>query len=356
MEKRVTGSPRVASVVIGCFPLYHRGHHELVQKALDQGGLVVVVLGSAFHARTPRDPFTAGEREAMIRLCVPEADRGRLRFSAVRDYYDDRRWAEAVSAAVDSHVPAGTPVRLVLRAGDDAARHEEWFPRWRQVSVEGAMAVDARRLRGIYLEAGIEPGATPERLEGALAVISEWVPEPVAGYLRAWARLPFYPELAADQAAVQEMIREWKDAPYEPIFATVDAVVVDNGHVLLVKRKGRPGPGLWALPGGFLDPKERLLDGAMRELREETGLDVHGALLRHALKRVVVFDHPARSQRGRTITHAHLFDFHHDRLPPVEGGDDAADAAWVPLGDLPGLEERFFEDHFHILDEFLRLT
>lgn len=40
----------------------------------------------------------------------------------------------------------------------------------------------------------------------------------------------------------------------------------------------------------------------------------------------------------------------------MKGGDDAAEAAWVPIEALPGMEERFFEDHFHILDELLGLT
>ena len=53
----------------------------------------------------------------------------------------------------------------------------------------------------------------------------------------------------------------WRTAPYAPIFCTVDALVQTGGHVLLVRRGGYPGKGLWALPGGFLEPRERLLQG-----------------------------------------------------------------------------------------------
>ena len=346
--------PEGTAVVIGCFPIYHRGHHALVTAALSQAKDVVIVIGSAFHARTPRDPFTAGEREAMIRACFTEAQQARLAFAAVRDYYDDDRWAGAVRRAVEQ---AGTQgrVTLVLSSRDDAGRHQEWFPRWHQHVVEQEFDADARKLRCILLEAGIEPGATRARIDGALAVIAPSVPPAVDGYLRGWTRLPQYAELAADQKSIQDMLDEWRGTPYEPIFTTVDAVVVTAGHVLLVRRKGRPGPGLWALPGGFLDAGERLFDGAIRELREETGLAMQPHLLRRRLKRVVVFDHPARSQRGRTITHAHHFELELDKLPTVKGGDDAAAAEWMPLGKLPSLEERLFEDHFHILDEFLRL-
>jgi bifunctional NMN adenylyltransferase/nudix hydrolase len=69
-----------------------------------------------------------------------------------------------------------------------------------------------------------------------------------------------------------------------------------------------------------------------------------------------VFDHPDRSQRGRTITHAHYFDLQTRQLPAVTAADDAALAQWVPVTSLPDMEEQFFEDHFHILNHFLTLT
>lgn len=350
------GAPLPLAVVIGCFPLYHRGHHELLSLALERSREVVVVLGSAFHPRSPRHPFTWQEREAMIRLCVAEADRGRLRFVPVRDYYRGDRWTAAVAAAVERTAGTASVPALVLDARANASRYGEWFPRWRQEPVEcHAATVDPARLRSIYLKAGVGEHRA-ERLEGALAVISQWVPAPVVEYLRSWARLPHYEELAAEQQSNEEALAKWQGSPFEPIFTTVDAALHCAGHVLLVKRRNRPGKGLWALPGGYLDPRERLLDSALRELREETSFGLHATLLRHALRRVVVFDHPDRSQRGRTITHVHFFELADATLPEVKGGDDAAEAKWVAVSALPGMEEQFFEDHFHILDELLSLT
>jgi len=83
------------------------------------------------------------------------------------------------------------------------------------------------------------------------------------------------------------------------------------------------------------------------------GRVVDEATLRAALRAVKVFDHPDRSQRGRTITHAYHFDFPAGELPPVRGEDDAAKAEWVPVADALASEEQFFEDHFHILEHFL---
>ena len=74
--------------------------------------------------------------------------------------------------------------------------------------------------------------------------------------------------------------------------------------------------------------------------------------LETALLDVKVFDHPDRSQRGRTITHAFYFDLNMDHFPEIEADDDAAAAKWVPIADLIEMEDQFFDDHFHILDQF----
>jgi bifunctional NMN adenylyltransferase/nudix hydrolase len=69
-----------------------------------------------------------------------------------------------------------------------------------------------------------------------------------------------------------------------------------------------------------------------------------------------VFDHPDRSLRGRTITHAHYFDLGDRELPEVQADDDAQAVEWVPIEKLSALEDRFHDDHFHMLDHFLGLT
>jgi bifunctional NMN adenylyltransferase/nudix hydrolase len=113
---------------------------------------------------------------------------------------------------------------------------------------------------------------------------------------------------------------------------------------------------LWALPGGFLDGSERLLAAALRELREETELTSTDAELRAALRSVAVFDHPQRSQRGRTITHAHYFALPGTDVPRVLGADDASAARFWPISELTAMTEQLFEDHFQIIDHFLAVS
>ena len=124
-----------------------------------------------------------------------------------------------------------------------------------------------------------------------------------------------------------------------------------SGHVLMIKRKACPGMGLWALPGGFLNQNERILDGMIRELKEETGIKVPVPVLIGNIKGQQVFDDPNRSLRGRTITHAFFIELPAGELPHIKGMDDAEKAKWIPLSFIR--EEELFEDHYQILNTFL---
>ena len=123
---------------------------------------------------------------------------------------------------------------------------------------------------------------------------------------------------------------------------TVDIAIVTieaNPKVLLIQRKAEPCAGKWALPGGFVDENERLIDAARRELREETGLD------QLDLEQFRAFGDPDRDPRGWTVTVVYMA-----RVRPKErkpkAGDDAKAVKWFPLNDLPDLAF----DHEEILD------
>jgi bifunctional NMN adenylyltransferase/nudix hydrolase len=337
-----------AAVLIGRFQPFHCGHADLLHTALDSADKVVVVLGSSFHARNTRNPFSWQERAAMIAATLGEAERARVAFVAVRDYYDDTRWAAAVSRAVGGCTAGAAQVALVGWFKDASSYYLNHFPQWQLIATDFDSDIDATCVRRVLFEA--------ENVEVSVSALANVVPLAVRQYLKAWTLLPHFPRLAEEHRQVSAYKAAWARAPYPPIFSTVDAVIVSGGHVLLIRRGGFPGKGQWAVPGGFVDQRERLLQAAIRELREETQLSVLGSTLEAALVDVKVFDHPDRSARGRTITHAHYFDLKSDHLPTVEAADDAAEVAWVPIAQVAGMEDQFFEDHFHMLDHFLGVS
>jgi 8-oxo-dGTP diphosphatase len=120
--------------------------------------------------------------------------------------------------------------------------------------------------------------------------------------------------------------RAYPDRP----FVGVGAVIVDEvGRVLLVKRRFEPLAGQWSLPGGAVDVGETLDACVIREMREETGLDVE-------VGRVIeVFDRIMHDAEGRVQYHYVLVDY---VCRPVGGAlsaaSDVADVAWVDAAAL----------------------
>ena len=98
--------------------------------------------------------------------------------------------------------------------------------------------------------------------------------------------------------------------------------------VLLIERGIEPFKGCWAFPGGFIDMDEDALSGARRELKEETGLE------NAFIQQFHTFSEPGRDPRGRVITIAH---YALVKIQEVEGGDDASQARWFPIGEVPPL-------------------
>lgn len=108
--------------------------------------------------------------------------------------------------------------------------------------------------------------------------------------------------------------------PKTPLLS-VDCIVFDrNDRLLLIKRGNPPFKGRYALPGGFVDIGETVEDAALRELKEETGID--GKVIRL----VGVYSDPKRDPRGHTVSAAFLIK---PRSTKVVGGDDAASAEFV---------------------------
>lgn len=340
------------AIIIGSFEPFHLGHQAAIDHALTIADRVVVLIGSDHVARTPRHPWTGEEREAMVRAVYADVDPQRMIVRKLGDrLYNDLQWVTSVQEEVGrvamDHVLAqqAPPLIAILESTDTAAAGRLAFPEWDRAQVPHRPVASAQSLRTCLFR-GAADLSSLRQLQNA-------VPEAVFAQLRAFMQSPHFPPLAEEFRFLEEARERWKPAPFPPVFVTTDAVVVHSGHILLVCRGRRPGKGLWALPGGFVDQEETIYEACLRELREETGLTLPGPALRGALEGSRVFDAPQRSQRGRTITHAFFFYFPEGELPPVHGADDAVQASWFRLARLPSMQAQMFEDHYHIIDWFL---
>lgn len=358
------------ALCIGRFQPFHIGHLKLLRHALDAADCVIVGIGSSFRARTSRNPFTCSERAHMIRGSLSESENSRLRLMPLRDYFDPVRWSEmlfaqmrqlAQKATKDSH----STIELWGYPEAPEWMNDGLFAAWSHHPTERCPTMDGTAIRRQLFEATLQQNvrgaARAENYPSTDSsnvwnLIANEVPTPVLDWLQRKTQSEWWMELANEWQTLLKMELAWKQAPFRPIFVTADAVVRCDDHVLLVRRAKHPGLGLWALPGGFVESTERVLEASIRELQEETNINLSKSQLAGSLQSYLVFDHPQRSLFGRVITHGHFFDLPDQSLPSVQAGDDASQAQWVPIDQLTELEDQFHDDHFWILDRFLGLV
>lgn len=336
------------AVFIGRFEPFHVGHEAVIREGLSQANKMVVIVGSAGGPRSYRNPFTYDERVHMIKGAFPGEEKRIITMPLEDTIYNDEKWVkdvqEAVLKAFTEAYGGWHPMAKVALIGhnkDNSSFYLKLFPQWSSIDVKDYRDISATTIRESYF-------SNMQWIE------RELVPESTCEFLREFKRGDDYQNIVDEYTFVNRYKESWKVAPFPPTFVTVDAVVVQSGHVLLVQRGARPGKGQWALPGGFLNQEEKVVDAIIRELREETKIKVPAPVLKGNIVATKVFDDPHRSSRGRTITHAALIHLPADReLPKVKGSDDAAKARWVPLAEVKRSE--MYEDHYDMIQSMTDL-
>ncbi|MEM5812202.1 MAG: NUDIX domain-containing protein [Candidatus Aenigmatarchaeota archaeon] len=128
----------------------------------------------------------------------------------------------------------------------------------------------------------------------------------------------------------------------KPIIA-VDAIVIKDGKILLIRRKKHPFSGFWALPGGLVESGETLKEAIKREVHEETGLKAFPE------KITGIYDSPKRDPRGHIISVAFLCKAYGKISPQPE---EVIDAGFFTLSEIKKIDIAF--DHRKIITEALK--
>lgn len=362
-------------VFIGRFAPFHNGHLSILRKAAELSDNVLILVGSAGVPPSIRHPFSFEERdkfigEAIIECLPTQTEKFKIR--PIFDIpYNNSLWVKQIQEIVKNTHPNAKKIGLIGYNKDHTSFYLKLFPMWESVSAEGFFSKEHHLINSTNIRNTMFafPGADWFNLD-----LTAVMPRSVQHAMGYFMNTVTFNNLVYEYKHIQEYKKSWEAAPYPPIFVTVDAVCVQAGHVLLVKRRAAPGRGLLAMPGGFVEQTERLEDAVLRELKEETNLDIPPAVLKNKIKASRVFDNPHRSERGRTITHAFLFDLNDevgrktenwgDRnkdknkpftsalgLSKVKGGDDAVKAFWHPIAELD--RSKMFEDHYDVISEML---
>lgn len=328
-------------VFMGRFQPPHNAHIEILNKAFEVGKEVIVLIGSAGKPVTIKNPFNDADRALMISMALGDINQeylDRLNIKYVNDFmYSDTMWINHVNTQINSVTNGKGSVALIGHHKDDSSFYLDSFPQYDYIEVENTLNnISSTFIRNGIFEYGL---------------VFDELPNSIKGYIRDWmaSNRTAFRDLVAEWSFIKDYKQQWSTTPHPVLFVTVDAVVVQSGHVLLVKRKAYPGKGLWALPGGFLDENETIKDGIIRELKEETRISIPRKILKDKLNTIKIFDAPSRSLRGRTITHAGLIELDHTmNLPKVKGSDDAEKAKWVPISSITS-SKQLYEDHYDII-------
>lgn len=407
-------------VVIGKFNPCHKFHiSEVIAPAIINSDKVLILLGSANRAPNNKIPFNFKQRQEIINLSIADYFNedanvlNRIYYEPLYDTNSNESWAILAESIVNDLCRAleradRCKYEIVLYGtkSDASSEYLELFTSWKHSFGKVAEHYHATDLRNMMYEDNPEwenylsPAVVSFMKEKFIGtdhfakMKSEhefvknyrsqfekpnWLNGDVVGFFdkfveffkEGWDALPLsdkfdkaFPNLVNNLHNIATGLNRYnKQSFYPPYFITTDAVIIQRGKILLIKRGQQPGKGLWALPGGFVGANEYLIDSCLREVKEETKV----TLEKSWLKDTRVFDAPGRSLRGRTVTHAFLFVVPESvfggkwekiaNIVNAEGADDAATAGWFPLSEVLNNDEyaaSFFEDHHDIISRMAK--
>lgn len=352
-------------VFIGKFQLPHEAHLDIIKKALSLSERVILMVGSSNMARSPYLPFTFEERDVMIELAIKAEFPNepnimeRISIRPVLDLPNNNGEDPWISHVKDQAIQAARSwtdtyynFGLIGHSKDQTSFYLKMFPDWKGVDVgrvfnEFGNPVSSTDLRRLYFNGAYNAVAIAN---------SPLVPKGIRNFLEKFSKSEAYDWIRREADFYTSYKESWKAAPYPPGILCADNVIPHAGKILLVQRKKDCGVGLWALPGGHVNPNETFKEASIRELKEETKIkDSKGSIPAGRLGSYITdslfIDTPNRSLRGRVVTEAFRYQLPDKDVYTVRAGDDAKAAKWCDINKLD--PRTMFEDHAFIIDRML---
>lgn len=365
------------TVYMGRFSPFHNGHAEVLLRALKLSETVLVITGSAKQPRRVKNPWTADERAEIIQKWYKVAKSGdpslgNLVIDKMRDFpYNDDKWQLEVQALIARYAHPSEPPFITGADRDRSTFYLKKFPAPNYVldlteeDTRVSMFLSATTVRDVYFGKRFNGQEIDDKQVDVL--LKSFLPATTLRYMLDFMSTLAYDNLVNEyKTIIKRKAGKVRADGYPVIEQTTDAVVIQSGHILLVRRAAYPGKGLWALPGGHVNPDEWLLDSCIRELKEESKLKVPEPVLYGSLKFDMRFEKPDRSELGRVITQAFCFKLpdHVGKegqvvLPEVYGVvddigegelNDTDKARWVPINEALDMSDQLFDDHHAIIE------
>ena len=348
-------------VLIGRFQPFHNAHKEIIDEMVNDMDYILILVGSGDRHLSYKNPFKFTEIREMILNSFDKKIRGKIKIVSIPDYlYDDNEWIEIINAEIypiifnnDIFVDN---VYLYGHNKDESSYYLNLFPSFNMSHVDNKhdnlSSIDIREKLSYLRKEVFEEHMVKFIPESTMNVIMDRYDE-LQGFLK-----------SEEEYLEQEKLK-FSCYPYPETlnFVTVDFVLFLQDEVLCIKRKYNPGKDAHALPGGFLNNNENSLTGALRELKEETGIDLSEySEYIDKINKKMVFDHPKRSLYGRRLSIVHGVKINNSQIIKkiknvAKASDDAESIEFIRIKDIEnrtfdGSYIKFFDDHREIILEF----
>lgn len=318
--------------IIGRFQPFHNQHLALLTEALSIADKVVICVGSVGQERSIKNPFTFEERVQLIKISLESDQLSRVVFEGIEDTGTDEVWFDSICEAVIDNIYEDSvqgDIVLVGHKKDDSSYYLNHFPNFEYHEFYSSSDLGATDIRDAWYK-GLPTKTLPISFRCAM-------------WLKGFST-------SEDFYTLKEQYK-FKDYPYKGSLniCTADALVERKGKYLFIVRGGYPCKGMLALAGGHKENNENFLGCAIRELYEETGLDLALDLV---LKREgYIFDNPNRDPVMTKVSVPFLFDLISDKEPVAS--DDAASVVWLSEEEVHRNKDNIAFDHYEM---FLHLT
>ncbi len=321
-------------LVIGRFQPLHNGHVALIQKAMDDNDVVLVLVGSQNKLTDYRNPFDIETRLGLLKEHFNQYDK--MYFKGMDDYPNDEQWVEDVISRVNTINDNPTATTVYTSEKDEDFYRTNFIYNVEVSPSKGLNATDIR--------ASVYDGKSTMYVN---------LPSEVVDYVEQWKTTIEYNRLYNEFYLCTEskLAATEAHAYSNPIEPVAHAMVIQGDKVLLVKRSGVRGNGQWALPGGYIQHTETTRAGALRELKEETSVD----LLTQPRAAEVAFavEENMNGLSTRTIGFNYCYAVHPEETLDIVAGDDAQDVQWFPLEDVANGDMPLFYNHTTVIRRLL---
>jgi bifunctional NMN adenylyltransferase/nudix hydrolase len=334
----------------------HDQHIAHVKRAAKENDVVVIVFGS-YNARvSQRNPFSFKQRCDMLFANTRSDDELRQKpiiAVGVDNHPNDFAWRDSVLKAVQTEAaPHSDDHKYTLYGSnkDSTSFYLNLFPQWKLSLSEISVNVDATEIRELYFKG-----------QQTVALLRDH-PHVSQATLQAMAHFNFNPLLQKEYDYYKKEAKDFANYKYPDTltFSCADSVVVVNGKVLMIRRgnPNMPGYDCIALPGGIKNRNESFFDASLRELDEETCIQVSRDTLLDSHLGCWMFDDPRRSEGIPRVTMAQLYDlswlYEGDDKPFVAPKDDAKETMWVDIEKLYTMPN-VYDDHAKIVYDMITL-